>query len=468
LLLFGGAVVLGVFKGIEYKSYLVAFAAAALVLFVYLQLRKKLMSRVFLCDRLHPLKLGLIISAICFALNLLYVFLVQMEPTVDFHTFWKTAVHLARGESLSSNTFVAAFPHILGYSAFLSLFLKLFGEHYIVASLVNVFLSAFSCMLIYMLCLRFFGRRAACMAALLWTICPSKMMYNSMVLSEPYYTFLFLATIYIIVELHFYFGKNHGNILLIAVAAAVVGLFLALANSARPIAAVVIIAFFIWLVFLRGDEIGRTALWKNWGIFASVMIVVYSFTGSAWTAFAEEKLGQEVPSLPGYNIYVGLNTTYWGSYYDEDMRTFEKYLYDGEHTVVEAQEEMLKLAKERITSGEIDFVRLFTKKLQTFLGCDEGGAYYSQAAISPLAYSIMAIVSNIWYYAVAVLVLMAIFSIMKQAVVSVFSLIPLFVVGLTLAQMLVEVAGRYHYSIIPMLLIIASITVKTPYKSTGD
>lgn len=30
------------------------------------------------------------------------------------------------------------------------------------------------------------------------------------------------------------------------------------------------------------------------------------------------------------------------------------------------------------------------------------------------------------------------------------------VLGLTLAQMLVEVAGRYHYSIIPMLILIAA------------
>ena len=32
-------------------------------------------------------------------------------------------------------------------------------------------------------------------------------------------------------------------------------------------------------------------------------------------------------------------------------------------------------------------------------------------------------------------------------------LAPLYVLGLTLAQMLVEVAGRYHYSMLPMLLL---------------
>ena len=32
---------------------------------------------------------------------------------------------------------------------------------------------------------------------------------------------------------------------------------------------------------------------------------------------------------------------------------------------------------------------------------------------------------------------------------------PLYVLGLTLAQMLVEVAGRYHYSLIPALILTA-------------
>lgn len=35
-------------------------------------------------------------------------------------------------------------------------------------------------------------------------------------------------------------------------------------------------------------------------------------------------------------------------------------------------------------------------------------------------------------------------------------LAPLYVIGLTCAQMLVEVAGRYHYSILPMLLMIGA------------
>ena len=80
----------------------------------------------------------------------------------------------------------------------------------------------------------------------------------------------------------------------------------------------------------------------------------------------------------------------------------------------------------------------------------------------------MAVISNVWYYALAILVIMSVFILFKYPVVSVSPLVPFFVIGLTLAQMLVEVARRYHYSIIPMLVILPSGSVKNFCKSTGD
>ena len=39
-------------------------------------------------------------------------------------------------------------------------------------------------------------------------------------------------------------------------------------------------------------------------------------------------------------------------------------------------------------------------------------------------------------------------------------LVPLYITGLILAQMLVEVAGRYHYSIIPMLILLGQAALQ--------
>ncbi len=468
VLLFGFAVLLGIIKGLEHKSYLLAFTAAVFAMAVYILLRRKLAGRQFLCDRANPVKLGLILTAVCFLVNLVYVLAVRLEPTVDFYTFWVTAERLAQGRELLNRVYIAAFPHILGYSAFLSIFLRIFGEHYLVAAVLNVVLTSLSCLLIYMLCLRWFGVRAACFAALFWIVCPSKMMYNSMVLSEPFYTFLFLAVIYIIATLHQHHEWGVKSLVFCVLAAVLAGCCLAAANAARPIAAVVIIAFFIWLLLLRGNELRDRALWKKWAVFAAVLLAAYSLYGNAWNRYAEDTVGEEIPSFPGYNFYVGFNTEYWGSYSSEDMDLFEMYLSCGEYTVVEAQELMLEHAKERISSGNIDFAKLFVKKLQTFLGCDEGGAYYSKAVLSDLQYSLLATISNIWYYVLAMLVLESAVKLMRKKVDTVFYLVPLFVLGLTLAQMLVEIAGRYHYSVIPMLIIIAAVSAQKNKPQEAD
>lgn len=461
MILFGSGVALGVAKGLEYRSYLLAFGAALLVAGIYGLGKGRLEKHSYFCDRARPWTLGLILTGICFFLHLLYVLLVPMEPSVDFATFWNTAVWLAGGEIEANRLYVAAFPHILGYSAFLSLFIRLFGEHYLVAASVNVVLTCLSCALIYWLCLRLSGQRIACFAALLWIVCPSKMMYNAMVLSEPWYTCLLLASMAIMVWLHLRLARGAVKPVISLAAGAAAALCLAAANAARPIAAVVIIAFFLWLFLLRGEKWKDFGQWKSWSVFAVVLLLVYALLGSIWNHWSEKTLGREIPSVPGYNIYVGLNTSYWGSYSPEDMELFQSYLVSGEYTVVEAQEKMLEAAKERLRSGEIDFPTLLAKKLQTFLGCDEGGAYYSQAGLSSLLYSLFAMASNVWYYAIALLVLLAAGKELRSPGESVFSLFPLFVIGLTLAQMLVEVAGRYHYSIIPMLVLIAA-------KAAGD
>ena len=44
-------------------------------------------------------------------------------------------------------------------------------------------------------------------------------------------------------------------------------------------------------------------------------------------------------------------------------------------------------------------------------------------------------------------------------------LLPLYFLGLTLAHMLVEVANRYHYSLIPILIIFAALGLTAEERS---
>ena len=62
---------------------------------------------------------------------------------------------------------------------------------------------------------------------------------------------------------------------------------------------------------------------------------------------------------------------------------------------------------------------------------------------------------NSFYYGIVLLSLAGAVQLWRRGAGSAALLAPLYVLGLTSAQMLVEVAGRYHYSLIPMLVLVA-------------
>ena len=77
--------------------------------------------------------------------------------------------------------------------------------------------------------------------------------------------------------------------------------------------------------------------------------------------------------------------------------------------------------------------------------------------LSPQAYRVAAVASNVFFYAVVLLALCGLLRLWKDRCQSALLLLPLSLIGITLAQMLVEVAGRYHYSLIPILVLLAAI-----------
>lgn len=451
------SVLLGAYKGLEYKSYLAAFAIALVLLGIYVFTVKKLGDREFFFQRIGALKTGIFLALLCFVVNLAWVLVVRVEPVVDYMTFWISALHLARDEAMSNAHYVALFPHILGYSSFLSVFLKIFGVHSMLAPVVNVVLTTVSGLAIYILCLRGRDLKTGVFAFLLWTFCPSKMMYNALVLSEPLYTCLILLFFLVVSQLQRRTEMGGCGYWLCGLAALICAGLLTLVNASRPIAAVPLIAFFLWLFLLRGDKLRDRGLWRRWLAFAGVMVLGYVLLCQAWDVYAERKLGEKPTDGYGYSISVGFNAESNGSYCQADMDLLLHYkeVYGSADV---AQELLLQVAKERISSGEINFPYLMAKKLQTFLGNDEGGAFHSMAALTPLQYSLLAGISNIYYYFVAMLAVMGAVRIWLDKKTFCQLMVPMYVIGLTLAQLLVEVAGRYHYSIIPMLVIMAAFS----------
>lgn len=453
------AVLMGAFYS---RSYTAAFALAAVCVAVICLLSKRLRWPDRVLKRLGPVKTGVILSVLCLVLNLAVILIYRIEPLVDYLTFWRSAVSLGTGEGINGAHYLALFPHIVGYSAFLGGFIKIFGQSAMLAPLVNLGLTVISGVLIYLLCLRWRGLKTAAAAGLLWALCPSKALFNAQVLSEPLYTCLILLFLLVVTELHRRLRGQRRELWVFALCALLCGLLLTAVNAARPIAAVPLIAFFIWVLVLRSDELSDRRRWAAWALFALLMCASYSVTLHLWQGHVEKLLGEEPAFSYGHNVCVGLNTDEegsYGSYSVADMERFQGYYFGEGMTAPQAQAKMLEVAKERFASGNIDFFKLYTNKLRTLLGNDEAGVYYLSSVLSGLEYSALAVLSNVFYYLVVAFALLGAYRLWREMHSSPALIPPLFVLGLSLAHMLVDVSGRYHYAIIPMLIMLAAFAV---------
>ena len=431
LLLFG---IFACIFDLSHKSYILAFVVAAVLFAVYIRTH----------DTLPVLENVYILTFLCLVLHALWIVMCPLEIAGDYLIFWKYATQLACNTGTATMEYVAMFPHIFGYSYFISRFMSIFGDLEIIPPILNVLLTTGSGLIIWTLVKDIYGKRQAGIAYILWIICPSKIIYNSMVLSEPYYTNLLLIFILIVEKVSL---SEKRGIWFLGILG---GLILRLVNTARPVAVIPIIALVIWILLLNGFK-------KKFIPFFVLLLLVYIPTGTLWNNFMAKNLWEEpATGVPGYNVYVGLDSEHGGTHNEEDIDRLFDYYYGKHLSAPDAQQQMLDDAIEMVKSGKTDFASLIPNKFKSLLGNDEGGAFYASDALSNGVYSLLCIISNIWYYFIILSAIAGAFNTVKRGEMNVLQLAPLYTIGLILAQMLVEVSGRYHYSIIPMLIITAS------------
>ena len=391
--------------------------------------------------------------ALCAAVRLAWVLSVQIEPESDYYTFYHAAELLSGSFDISGSgdylpRYMALFPHIFGYASFLSLIFTVFGASPLAAALTNAALSTLSMGLIYYLALRLTGRGGAILAALIWTFFPSGIIYDMFVLSEPYYTALLLAAAAALTALH---GRLAGcRRWAIAAGGLGAGLLLALANSARPVAVIVIIAAAI--VFFIIEPLRGSALAGRKALLLGCVLLAFAAGGAANDALFTARVGEEPASAPGFSVLVGFNETTRGQWSAEDSALLTEYNDKPGLSAGEVQEAMLGEAFERIKSANL--ARLIPEKLLVLLGRDDAAVDYGRAALEHT--QLLSALCDAYYLAVWVLAAIGALYLLLRRGQTLLYLFPLYTVGLSLAHLLVEVAPRYHYSILPALTITAS------------
>lgn len=397
----------------------------------------------------------LLLTLFCFMIKLAWVLYVQVPIDGDYWVFWTVANDLAQNREIH-NRYVTLFPHIFGYSSFLGFFLSTLDSVPLLPQVLNIILTLCSGTALFFLCRKWCSPESGIAAYLLWALCPSQTIYNSLILSEPLYTALLLAFFLIVTYVgELEFGKQQ-PILIGAATGCFCGLLLRSIQIIRPIAAVPLIALALWLILLSA-ELSDCLKRKLWLPLLVLTVVVYSVTGPLWQTYMAVRLGEEPSSTPGYSILVGFNISSSGRWNQEDSERLYAYNDHPGITAEEVQYALLRDAKERIVDERQSIPNLMVQKLRIFLGSDHACVGYSRAILRHTSW--FSWLCNGFYYAILCLAVLGVIRIWKSGANSTILLAPLFILGLTLAQMLVEVAGRYHYSMIPMFIILAAASL---------
>ncbi|MBE7098342.1 glycosyltransferase family 39 protein [Bacillus cereus] len=409
-------------------------------------------------EKFNEKKCFFVLVIVCLAVKLTWVLTYKIQPLVDYATFYYTAEALSK-EFVIDNNYIALFPHIFGYASFLSIFLKIFGASHMVAPIVNVVLTTISMGLIYVIARKIGGVRTAITASILWIVLPSQTIYNMFALSEPLYCTLLLLIWTVMISVH---EKIHNmSIKKLLVYSILLAALLVLMNMVRPIAAVPIIALVIWLFIINTKHIGNKKILLHKVVYVGVIIIGYVIFSSAINQYITLRLGEEIASAPGYNIYVGFNQEESGKWNMPDAKLLFEYNNKPGWTAEDAQQKMLEEAKNRILNDNIDFMKLFSDKFFVFLSEDSAAVSYAEPVLDNVVRYTVA--SNIFYYFLIVTSILGVLIMIKNKTKSILFMICLYTIGLTIAQLLVEVASRYHYSATIPMIILAAFGINYAY-----
>lgn len=402
----------------------------------------------------------MIIILICFFSRLLLLSLVKVTPTADYLTYFTFGDELKKGFYLDyNNLYIGLFNHVYGYSFFLSILFKLFGTHVLVGTFANVVLSTISCWFIYSIMNKIGNEKMAIHASLLWILSPSLGLWNSFLLSEPLYTTLLLAIFYFLIKIEE--EEKLYNKIIIAI---LVALLLVFFNMVRPIGIILLTAILIWkfLVFMKKKK-------KLILLLFLLIVAVYIPTNKAANFITQKRVVTGLGGFSWYNVNVGLNEDSYGKWNEEDwnrvLDNVNRFAAEKElNPSKKAQEVEKELFQKRIKTIKHPII-LGMNKINVFLGDDSTVVKHlmdSSSFKEDYSPILLVVICNSYYYMLILLSIIGTISLIKNKTITKYYdiiFIVLYALGLTCGHLLVEVQGRYHYSILVTLILVSSYTL---------
>ncbi len=468
-------------------SALLELGALTLVVFISIRLVNKAAPRI---GEHRRNLLTIVLCALCILGGVIVrVVVIETMPVQiesDFQTYFRIAGELASDTMLTPEAdfdrqYIAMYPYTVGYPMFvLTPAFRIFGESVKVALYVNLICSSISLILCAHIGWRLVGRLGAVLVSLLMSFWPSHVLFSNMVDVEPSFTLLLLIAIELMIvalrrNTGSLYDKKPGQVMVVLM---ILGIVLAIANAIWPMAIVLLIAFAVVQLMVGGDPEGkvslegtRFALKKGW-FCVLLVLVAYFLTSIIITRTVYDTILEKPASginASGYNLMVGLNTESEGLWNLEDSEFFEN-AYDQTGDADEAHRACMQVAVQRITGEPKSILNLLVLKYRNFWQTDDFGVDWNLQqtelqgkALEALRTKLESVrhIGRLLYMAILFGSLMCALSAWrgKRAPHPMFMVSVLFYLGTALVRMLLETQVRYHYNMLPFLILMAVMGV---------
>lgn len=366
----------------------------------------------------HRLAVGLALAA---GLRLAAVALIASPMTGDWRSYHQLAERIAQGGGLWSNI-----P--TGYSVVLAIPYAFFGPQPWLGEVLNVGFGVATAWLVYRLAHQLFGEPAAAVALYLFAIAPDQVLMTPVLATEPLYTLLLTlaASMLFMPRL---------------AAAALAGLALGASQYVRTTTMLIAPAFFAVVPLLARWRPRLLVLVAVFAI-ALVPIVRHNLIQYGDWSISTSRRG-------AWALLVGTNQKYSGGFNMEDAGDPNIHQWSAEAARI-AQAEAVR----RITSDPVAFGGLVVRKFYSFSASGDYAVWIAIPEAPQAVRSGLALISQAIYAAILVLAMVTAWRARSNPVV-VLSLAVLTI--LALVHAFLEVAPRYHASLVPLLCVLAGV-----------
>ncbi|MCB0155795.1 MAG: glycosyltransferase family 39 protein [Anaerolineae bacterium] len=407
------------------------------------------------------------------ALRLGWLLVVSPAPVSDFRWYFERGRDMAAGYGYSMRTddfwpdnvpppflstepsrqFTAYWP--VGYPAFLAGLFFVFGPSTLIAQLANLVLSGFILILAYQIAKRLFqSELSGRLTLLLLAFYPDHIFYTSLIATEILFLFLLLLTVLLLLMAQ--------NKLRWAIAAGVV---CGLACLVKP-QTILVPGLVLALQFMRVWSWPALKHYAKLGVLSYLMLglTLVPWTWRNYLLFDDFVF---ISTNGGYNLLVGNNPQANGTYsHDKPIAAMLSDVFDEQARDAKAT----ALAISYIRENPLQTLKLWPYKVWHLYKRESIGLYWNQQGLSvdtnqrfaPI-FTVLMTFAQIYYGMLAILFMGSLFTLKRAySKIGLYPFLPIsLIIYFTSITMLTFGIGRFHFPIIPWVIMVIGAGITT-------